>query len=551
MTSSGFEIAFGTNHVGPFLLTSLLLDRLRESAPARVVTVASGAHYGATGIDFEAVRKPTRTITGMREYSVSKLANVLHAQELGRRLEGTGVTTYALHPGVIASDIWRKVPRPDAAGDEAANGLASERSETSVYCATSPELADQTGRYYDECAPRQPGRPVTASLAESCGGGAPPGSPRADVGVRVHPGTPGRRRPPAGVSARLHRHMADVGARAAGTRAPPRRARADAPRTRGRPATLKPTPRRPRCSTQVERDARRGRLRAPPTLSATRSAATSHSSSPPVAAPTPSWRSHRPAAGRGATTSVDGTLEHFTSTQNSLRASPAHADAIVGVARGSPPRHRLHDRELRAHPARATRPSDLRRGGMLGARASARARAPPRVGPRRRAHRLPRPDRVGHRGQAAALAIGARRATAATAPACRLDRARRCRPLSAARRAARDRRADPRRHVAVAVRRRGRAQGPGPRRRIGLTARAGSACSSRRRRSRPRRLRGQWSGRTAIPRRSPSRRRSATERPSRRRLDDVAVTRVRGEDVPVRCDRQTQRTVEVSRRRGR
>jgi NAD(P)-dependent dehydrogenase (short-subunit alcohol dehydrogenase family) len=96
------ERAFGTNHIGPFLLTSLLLDRLRESAPARIVNVASGAHFGATGIDFDAVRAPTRTVSGMREYSVSKLANVLHAQELARRLDGTGVTTYSLHPGVIA-----------------------------------------------------------------------------------------------------------------------------------------------------------------------------------------------------------------------------------------------------------------------------------------------------------------------------------------------------------------------------------------------------------------------------------------------------------------
>ena len=88
MTASGFELAFGTNHVGPFLLTSLLLDRLRDSAPARIVNVASGAHYDAPGIDFDAVRKPTRSITGMREYSVSKLANVLHAQELGAPARG-------------------------------------------------------------------------------------------------------------------------------------------------------------------------------------------------------------------------------------------------------------------------------------------------------------------------------------------------------------------------------------------------------------------------------------------------------------------------------
>ena len=79
MTASGFERMFGTNHVGPFLFTGLLLDRLRSSAPARIVTVASAAHYNATGIDWNAVRRPTRSFTGMREYSVSKLANVLHA----------------------------------------------------------------------------------------------------------------------------------------------------------------------------------------------------------------------------------------------------------------------------------------------------------------------------------------------------------------------------------------------------------------------------------------------------------------------------------------
>jgi NAD(P)-dependent dehydrogenase (short-subunit alcohol dehydrogenase family) len=165
MTGSGFEMAFGTNHVGPFLLTSLLLDRLRESAPARIVNVASGAHHGAPGIDFEAVRRPTRTITGMREYSVSKLANVLHARELAGRLDGTGVTTYSLHPGVIASDIWRKVPRPARAVMKRRMDSPENGARTSVYCATAPELADQTGLYYDDCAATEPGRAVTASLA--------------------------------------------------------------------------------------------------------------------------------------------------------------------------------------------------------------------------------------------------------------------------------------------------------------------------------------------------------------------------------------------------
>jgi retinol dehydrogenase-12 len=165
MTTSGFERAFGTNHVGPFLLTSLLLDRLRESSPARIVNVASGAHFGATGIDFDAVRTPTRTVSGMREYSVSKLANVLHAQELARRLDGTGVTSYSLHPGVIASDIWRRVPWPVRGLMKLRMDSPEHGARTSLYCATAPELAGESGRYYDDCAPKQPGQAVTASLA--------------------------------------------------------------------------------------------------------------------------------------------------------------------------------------------------------------------------------------------------------------------------------------------------------------------------------------------------------------------------------------------------
>src|SRR6202000_3374490 len=99
MTASGFEMAFGTNHVGPFLLTALLLDRLRESAPARVVNVASSGRGRPPGSDYTAVRRRTTSFTGFPEYCVSKLGNVLHAQELARRLDGTGVTTYSLHPG--------------------------------------------------------------------------------------------------------------------------------------------------------------------------------------------------------------------------------------------------------------------------------------------------------------------------------------------------------------------------------------------------------------------------------------------------------------------
>jgi retinol dehydrogenase 12 len=164
-TTSGFERMFGTNHVGPFLLTALLLDRLRSSAPARIVNVASAAHYSATGIDWDAVRRPTRSVTGMREYSVSKLANVLHAQELARRLEGTGVTTYSLHPGVIASDIWRRVPWPVRSLMKRRMDTPERGARTSLYCATSPDVAGESGRYYDDCRPKEPGAAATAGLA--------------------------------------------------------------------------------------------------------------------------------------------------------------------------------------------------------------------------------------------------------------------------------------------------------------------------------------------------------------------------------------------------
>lgn len=165
MTASGFELAFGTNYVGPFLLTALLLDRLRESAPARIVNVSSIGHYRAPGIDYEAVRQPTKSFTGLPEYAVSKLANVLHAQDLARRLEGTGVTTYSLHPGAIASDVWRRVPWPIRPIIKRNMGSPAEGARTSLYCATAPELADESGHYYDDCRRTDPSAVATPALA--------------------------------------------------------------------------------------------------------------------------------------------------------------------------------------------------------------------------------------------------------------------------------------------------------------------------------------------------------------------------------------------------
>jgi retinol dehydrogenase-12 len=165
LTRDGFELMFGINHVGHFALTTALLDRLAASAPARVVTVSSDAHYNAPGIDFEAVRQRTRHLTGMPEYAVSKLANVLFSQELARRAAGRGITSYALHPGMVASDIWRRVPWPVRPLLTRRMLTTEQGASTPVYCATAPELAGVTGRFYINSREADPSRVATPELA--------------------------------------------------------------------------------------------------------------------------------------------------------------------------------------------------------------------------------------------------------------------------------------------------------------------------------------------------------------------------------------------------
>lgn len=149
LTRDGFELTWGTNHLGHYLLTRLVLDRVKQAGRARIVNVASASHYQATGIDWDAMRRPTRSPTGMREYAVSKLSNVLFTKELARRLEGTGITTYAVHPGVVATDVWRRVPAPLRWLIKQFMITPEQGAQASLRCATAPELADQTGRYYD------------------------------------------------------------------------------------------------------------------------------------------------------------------------------------------------------------------------------------------------------------------------------------------------------------------------------------------------------------------------------------------------------------------
>ena len=155
-TKENFEICFGVNHLGPYLLTRLLLPNLLAQEKSRVVCVASRAHYRAKRIDFADAKKPTKTIIGMREYSVSKLANVLFASELARRYGGQGLTACSLHPGVIASEIWRRVPNPFRYLMTRTMISVEEGAQTSLHCATA-ELGEN-GLYYDKCKPVKPSK---------------------------------------------------------------------------------------------------------------------------------------------------------------------------------------------------------------------------------------------------------------------------------------------------------------------------------------------------------------------------------------------------------
>ena len=169
LTKDGFELTFGTNHLGPFLLTLLLLDRMKQSAPARIVNVASRAHHRARAVDWDALRRPGSSRGGLGEYSVSKLANVLFTKELARRLEGTGVTVYSLHPGVVATDIWRELPWGLRHLAKLFMISPEQGARTTLHCVASPGAAGETGLYYDERKPRRPSRtaddaPLAAEL---------------------------------------------------------------------------------------------------------------------------------------------------------------------------------------------------------------------------------------------------------------------------------------------------------------------------------------------------------------------------------------------------
>ncbi len=153
-TVDGFEKTFAVDYLAPFLLTNLLLELLKSSAPSRIVNVSSAAHFGGH-IDLDAVAKGGGA-AGWGAYSNSKLALVMFTRELATRLRGTAVTVNCLHPGSVATNIWwiaRLVARPFLKS-------AREGAETSIYLASAPEVDGVSGEYFD-------GKAVKKSAEES------------------------------------------------------------------------------------------------------------------------------------------------------------------------------------------------------------------------------------------------------------------------------------------------------------------------------------------------------------------------------------------------
>ncbi|XP_026479135.1 retinol dehydrogenase 11-like [Ctenocephalides felis] len=168
-TKNGFEMQFGTNHLGHFLLTMLLLPCLIESRPSRIVTVSSIAHSHGGNIDFTDLNYERRSYSSIGAYQQSKLANVLFSKELAKRLKTKcpEVTTYSLHPGIIHTElgrhldstifpgmrwIWRSIIGPWFAK------TPQQGAQTTIYCAVDDQCEEESGLYYSDCRAVRPSR---------------------------------------------------------------------------------------------------------------------------------------------------------------------------------------------------------------------------------------------------------------------------------------------------------------------------------------------------------------------------------------------------------
>ena len=152
VTPDGLEVMFATNHLGHFLLTNLLLGRLRASAPARVITITAPS---TTKLDFDDLQAE-RQFRALTAFGASKMCNLLFTFELARRLDGTGVTANAVHPGLVRSNIMKDAPAPVRWASWLFSAPPERAARAVVHAATAPELAGVTGQFL------KGGKPIAA-----------------------------------------------------------------------------------------------------------------------------------------------------------------------------------------------------------------------------------------------------------------------------------------------------------------------------------------------------------------------------------------------------
>ena len=163
-TKEGFEMQIGTNHFGHFLFTNLLLDKIKASAPARIVTVSSMGHQPGY-IDLDDINFEKRSYDSYQAYFQSKLANILFTRELARRVQGTGINCYSLHPGAVMTELSRYFEQKIGPLRYILLPIApyflknpTDGAQTSIFCAVDESVANETGKYYSDCKEKTPSK---------------------------------------------------------------------------------------------------------------------------------------------------------------------------------------------------------------------------------------------------------------------------------------------------------------------------------------------------------------------------------------------------------
>ncbi|XP_033121555.1 retinol dehydrogenase 11-like [Anneissia japonica] len=164
-TEDGFDLQFGTNHLGHFLLTNLLMDLLKRSSAARIINVSSIGHFFCKHLDLDDLNFKRRPYSATMVYFQSKLANIMFTKELARRLKGTTVTAYALHPGAVNTELMRHMSETwwfsefllklVAPINYIAYKTPEEGAQTSIYCAVTPGIEKESGSYFSDCTKKK------------------------------------------------------------------------------------------------------------------------------------------------------------------------------------------------------------------------------------------------------------------------------------------------------------------------------------------------------------------------------------------------------------